>query len=106
VGYNKYPSDVPKDEDKKWVIDGGRDAAVAKVDGKLGNQEEIRLSGNPGIAFGFSFTVDGSHVKAFARIYFANASLYRLLVYVADGKDHADDVKRFFDSFVLLGNQG
>jgi hypothetical protein len=103
IAYVDFP-EVPNDErGVQKILDGGRDGAVATINGKLISETDISLKTIPGRAL----AVEGATELLKARIYLAGLRLY--LVMIVANKDQLASpetsslfnasVERYFGSF-------
>lgn len=91
------------------ILDGGRDGAVANVNGVLQDEKQITVSGLPGREF--SFTIDasaspsGSAITGIARVILGPDRLYQMISLGTAEKMDLALVQAFFDSFQLAAGQ-
>jgi hypothetical protein len=103
VDFPEAPDDV---SGIKKALDGGRDGALATVNGKLISESDILLRGIPGRAL----TVEGSTELVKARIYMAGLRLYILMMNTDKNQLSLPErntlyntcVERFLGSFKLM----
>ena len=91
------------------ILDGGRDGAIATINGKLISEADLSLKGIPGRAI----TVEGANEVLKARIYLAELRLY--LVMIVAGKNQTPSaetssldsttVEKFLGSFKLISRK-
>jgi hypothetical protein len=106
IAYVDFP-EVPNDErGLQKILDGGRDGALATINGKLVSETAISLKIIPGRAL----TVEGATELLKARIYLAGLRLYLVMI-VANKNQLASpeaagifdaSVERYFGSFRLM----
>ena len=105
IAYVDFP-EVPNDvRGIIKILDGGRDGAIATINGKLISEVDFLLKGVPARAI----TVEGTNEMLKARIYLAELRLY--LVMIVASKNQAatpesssreiETVEKFLDSFKL-----
>jgi len=105
VAYVDFP-EVPNDvRGIIKILDGGRDGAVATINGKLISEVDLWLKGVPGRAI----TVEGAGQLLKARIYLAELRLYLIMIVANKNQSATPEintlenalVERFLDSFKL-----
>ena len=109
VAYVDFP-EVP--EDARGIIkilDGGRDGAIATINGRLISEVDLSLRGVPGRAI----TVEGASQLVRARIYLAELRLYLIMIVANKTQTISAEinslenatVERFLDSFKLTARK-
>lgn len=106
VAYLDFP-EVPNDaRGVKKILDGGRDGAIATINGKLISEGDLSLKGIPGRAI----TVEGASELLKARIYLAELRLYLIMIVANKNQTPSPEinslegatVERFLGSFKLM----
>ena len=106
VAYVDFP-EVPDDaRGVKRILDGGRDGAIATINGRLISEEDLSLKGIPGRAI----TVEGISQLLKARIYLAELRLYLVMIVANKNQSPSPEasslenstVERFLGSFKLM----
>jgi hypothetical protein len=96
AGYVTYAKGAPKDP-KSW-LEQTRDLTVKASKGKLLEDKEIRLAGNPGREFRFE---NGDGRICSVRLYLVKDRLYQTLAIAKDEAAVKADLVRFLNSFQL-----
>ena len=81
------------------VFQSLKDAALAKVNGKIASEKSISLDGNPGIEFELTAS-DGAHTRS--RYYVIGNRVIALASYAGQGSPLPADTTRILDSLRLL----
>jgi hypothetical protein len=106
VAYVDFP-EVPDDaRGVKRILDGGRDGAIATINGRLISEGDLSLKGMPGRAI----TVEGVSQLLKARIYLAELRLYLVMIVANKNQSPSPEagsmenatVERFLGSFKLV----
>ena len=106
VAYVDFP-EVPDDaRGVKRILDGGRDGAIATINGRLISEGDLSLKGMPGRAI----TVEGVSQLLRARIYLAELRLYLVMIVANKNQSPSPEagsmenatVERFLGSFKLV----
>jgi len=99
VVYADYPEALVQNTDPEGILDGARDGAVAKVQGKLLSESFIDLDNHPGR----EIKVESSDRTATlrARVYLVNNRLYQTVWAGPKEDSSSEEVDRFLDSFEL-----
>ena len=94
--YNDYPKEKAQAADPQKVLDGARNGAAEKINGKILSEKKITINGQPGR----ELEIDGGQLKYYARIVLANKTrLYQAIVVMQKDVAKPADVRKFLDSF-------
>ena len=106
IAYVDFPEVPNDDRGVKKILDGGRDGALATINGKLISETDISLKNIPGRAL----TVEGATELLKARIYLAGLRLYLVMIVAnknqlvspATSSVYEASVERYLGSFKLI----
>jgi hypothetical protein len=106
IAYVDFPEVPNDDRGVKKILDGGRDGALATINGKLISETDISLKNIPGRAL----TVEGATELLKARIYLAGLRLYLVMIVAnknqlvspATSSVYDASVERYLGSFKLI----
>jgi hypothetical protein len=102
VMYNDYPVGKLEPADQEKLLRDARDGAIAKAQGKMKNDAEIKLGEYPGRGFQFTGKFQDIEVDADWRLYLVGPRLYQLAVIGVGTPVPAESIKKFFNSFALV----
>jgi hypothetical protein len=100
VIYSDYP-DIVKDADPQTMLDGGRDATVAKFNGKLLSDAPITVNGHPGR----ETTISAGQMGVHSRTYLVDNRMYSVMVTGPVGKLNSTIAEEVLNSFKLSVSQ-
>ena len=99
INFADYPAAVARGTDPERIIESAREALVGKLRGRVRDERRISLDGAPGREVDIELA-DGRYVRA--RIFLAGQRQYQAVSVTPNARGHANDAKRFLDSFKLL----
>jgi len=103
VGYSAYPPNLVIETDPEIILDGGRDGALANINGRLVEEASISLQGYPGRVLVMEGSVEtGTPLTIHSRYYLVENRLYQVMVVVPADKELNAGQQDFLSSFTLL----
>jgi hypothetical protein len=101
ASYMDLPGAFKTDEEKNFVLDGGRDGSLENIDGKLLYEKKITLSGYLGREFSISMKDKGLTLRSKTRLFLVGQRAYQLLALVPEENADSPDIDKFLSSFEL-----
>lgn len=99
VSYNDFPDSLIKTSSADQILDGARDGAIVKSQGKLQSEVPISINTYPGREF-HVYGPDGKFAIR-TRIYLVKNRLYQVGVVTSTGKSVSSDTNKFLNSFKI-----
>lgn len=104
VGYSDYPMEIIQASSAEQILDGSRDGAVENVKGELISETQITLDGYPGREVIIQASAENKQeIIMHGRIFLVEQRLYQIMAVVPKGKETAQHLDSFLQSFKLLG---
>ncbi|MFC1708464.1 hypothetical protein ACFL2J_00190 [Candidatus Omnitrophota bacterium] len=101
ISFVDYPGNLFAQKTAEGALDAARDGVIANVQGQLLSESPISFKGYLGRVVEFSATEGKSYAKA--RFFLVNQRLYHIMVTTATERKSSYDIRRFLDSFKLIG---
>lgn len=98
VATTDFPDEVVNAKPPAVLLDGARDGAVANIAGKLKEEKQIEVDGNPGRRLAITGTTEGMELHVDSVIFLKGKRLYQAIVVRPATKDLTAETKRFLDS--------
>lgn len=98
----RFAVDMSEDGDTRKLLEFGRDDVVSGGKGEVRSERQIVLGGNRGVELELA-PPQGRLIKA--RVYATPRQIYHVLVYSSPSRLSSPDVRKFFDSFKILGER-
>lgn len=96
-------SDMPKSTwkgDPKTMLEGARDGAAQRIQGKVVADRELKLAGK---YLGREFKIVKDQMELTQRVYLVKHRLYQVNMGCMAGKCSNEEIQAYLDSFKLLG---
>jgi hypothetical protein len=103
ASFADYPSEPGADR-QQLVLNGLRDSLASKLEARVFDETKISLSGNPGLEFRMSKTLEnGQEIIYYWRAYVVGRRLYQVAASYYKRDSQPRELPKYFGSFQLLG---
>ena len=98
VATTDFPDAIINAKPAAVLLDGARDGAVANITGKLKEEKQIEVDGNPGRRLAITGNTEGMELLVDSVIFLKGKRLYQAIVVRPATKDITAETTRFLDS--------